>query len=231
VSETATDEWIMRASALLVCAPPSEESFERAAGVSHNGRKTAPSAIDPSEISPDEQALLTEIYNGDEGAFQLLFETYVGSLYQLAYHYVQSAEVARDVVQDVFVDFWDHRTSLTIHKSVSGYLARATRNKALNLLRHERTVQGWATASAREAGEPITTNEGSDEVDAKELVVAYRRALLTLSPRMREVFLLHRDHAMSYRGIAALLGIAEQTVSNHVSRALVVLRTALEEWL
>lgn len=58
-------------------------------------------------------------------------------------------------------------------------------------------------------------------------LVSLQRAILTLPPRCREVFLLHRFEDLSYRDIARRFGTSERTVENQISHALAVCRRAL----
>lgn len=58
-------------------------------------------------------------------------------------------------------------------------------------------------------------------------LVLLQRAILALSPRCREVFLLHRFEGLSYRDIAHRFGTSERTVENQISHALAVCRRAL----
>ena len=52
-------------------------------------------------------------------------------------------------------------------------------------------------------------------------------ALATLPPRTREVFLLSREHGLTYAGIAETLGISVKTVETLMGRAIRSLREAL----
>jgi RNA polymerase sigma-70 factor (ECF subfamily) len=49
-----------------------------------------------------------------------------------------------------------------------------------------------------------------------------------LPPRMKEVFNMSRKLHMSYKEIAATLGISEETVKSQVKRALAILRPRLQ---
>jgi len=60
-----------------------------------------------------------------------------------------------------------------------------------------------------------------------DLRAALERAIATLPPRRREVFLLRVVHDLSYKEIAGVMGTSAQTVANQLSSALRELRTTL----
>ncbi len=64
-----------------------------------------------------------------------------------------------------------------------------------------------------------------EEVHAAELVTAIRGAIAALPARCRLIFLLHREHDLSYGEIAGRLGLSVKTVETQMVRALKVLRT------
>jgi RNA polymerase sigma factor (sigma-70 family) len=57
-------------------------------------------------------------------------------------------------------------------------------------------------------------------LEAREALSALDRALLELSPRTREIFILHRIDGMPNREIAARYGISVSAVEKHLARAM-----------
>lgn len=52
-----------------------------------------------------------------------------------AYGLVRSIEVAKDLVQEIFITFWEKNPKLSTQEEVRGYLLTMTRNRSLNWLR------------------------------------------------------------------------------------------------
>jgi RNA polymerase sigma-70 factor (ECF subfamily) len=72
---------------------------------------------------------------------------------------------------------------------------------------------------------------GADaQLEAAELQRALERALATLAPGAREVFLLSRQRGLTYGEIAQALGISVKTVETQMGRALRALRDRLRSW-
>src|SRR5689334_15862945 len=80
-------------------------------------------------------ALIERIRHGDTEALATLARAYMVSLSGVAYAVLGADALVDDVVQDVLVALWERRATVQIRGSVAGYLAQATRHRALNVLR------------------------------------------------------------------------------------------------
>jgi len=120
------------------------------------------------------------------------------------------------------------RDQIDADASPQGYLFRATRNRALNHLRHLRVQQRSAsqidTDEVREPG-------AQAQLVADEMERAARQAVAELPPRCREVFELSRVRGLRYAEIAELLGVSVKAVEANMGRALRTLRERLAPWL
>ncbi len=174
---------------------------------------------------PSDESLVASIRAGDHAAFQSLFHRHYGSLCAFAFRCVGSAEVAEDVVQDVFMYLWRQRDILAIDGSVRGYLFSATRNAATSQMRHSRVVQRTTPdVIALFDRAPITPDR---ILAVSEATASLQRAIARLPERCRLIFTLQREQSMSYAEIASTLGISVKTVDVQMGRALKALRRAL----
>ncbi len=175
-------------------------------------------------LEPDDPGLLARIRAGDRDAFERLFRHWYPRLAEYALRLLDTRDAAEDAVQDVFVALWKGKAKLPDPQSLSGYLHRAVRNRALNQLRQRRTAGRWLSALDPE---PRIQPDADTGVEDQELDAAYRAALSDLAPRGREVFLLSRERGLSYPQIAETLGISVKTVETLMGRALQALRARL----
>ena len=74
-------------------------------------------------------------------AFVELFDLHYGNLVGFVYGYVRDEEVAKDIVHDTFLTFWNNRKRLDLSYSAKSYLFTLAQNYALNYLRHLRVVE------------------------------------------------------------------------------------------
>lgn len=65
-------------------------------------------------------------------------------------------------------------------------------------------------------------------IEVDDVMKAYRRAVLELAPKTREVFILHRVEGATYREIGLKIGISIPTVEYHIARALMHIERALD---
>lgn len=142
---------------------------------------------------------------------------------------MRSREAAADLVQDLFLTLWERCEAGGLPALTPAYLYTAARNRALKHLRHRRVVARWAEQASLA---PRPTGPGADaDVRAREVAEAIRGAIDALPERCREIFLLSREHQMSYATIAEVLGISVKTVETQMWRALKALRESLAPYL
>lgn len=136
--------------------------------------------------------------------------------------------MAEEIAQDVMLELWRRRTSLTVETSLQAYLYRATRNRALNHVRHERVETESIPYLERESA---IDSPAPREMAEKEIRAAVQRAVAKLPDRCREVFGLSRNQGLKYSEIANALGISVKTVEAQMGKALAALRIELQEWI
>jgi len=126
------------------------------------------------------------------------------------------------------LELWRRRGDVAITESLRAYLLRATRNRALNQLRHANVQK---RAEPHLVSEEAVTATGVSELVATELKSAIVEAIAELPPACREVFELSRGRGLRYAEIASTLGISVKTVESQMGKALKHLRTRLAAWL
>jgi RNA polymerase sigma-70 factor (ECF subfamily) len=133
----------------------------------------------------------------------------------------------QDVVQDAFVRLWARRESLREDGSLKALLYTSVRNACLDRLRADRRQKDFR----RVGPPPPSPPTPYENVQGAELHRMAARAVSSLPQKRQEVFRLIREEGLSYREVAMILEISEQTVANHMSLALADLRTALRPFL
>ena len=172
---------------------------------------------------------ITLLQGGDHSAFEQLFDEYFDALCRYAYSIIKDMDEAEDSVQKTFCKLWDQREELNIHTSISYYLYRMVHNDCLNRIKqiklhqeHNLSYSNMVTSDNDSVSEYIATTE---------LQEAIKKALDNLPPQCRKVFELSRNEQMSYAEIAQQLGITNNTIENHISKALKLMRIELSEFL
>lgn len=160
--------------------------------------------------------------------FEELFRRNYPLLCQRAQRITRDLAMAEDIVQEVFVSYWNSEQRLTI-QAPEAYLYKAVINKAINAT----SVQQRRSVLAMQYGaqQTLTTTSADQALQLEELQHQLDIALATLPTMCRKVFLLSRYEEMSHQEIVDFLDISPNTVDNHIKKALAILRRALLHWL
>lgn len=169
--------------------------------------------------------LLALLKSGNERAYEEIYKRFWALLYRHAIRMLQDEQGAEDTVQEVFLTLWNKANTLELQTSLSGYLYTAVRNKILDHLAHSKVKERYLATLGNflEAGK-CETDHKVRESQLKEIL---EQEVSALPEGMRKAFTLSRNSEMSYKEIAAQLGISEGVVRNQISRALKVLRSRM----
>jgi RNA polymerase sigma-70 factor (ECF subfamily) len=173
----------------------------------------------------DDGDLLRLIRLGDAAAFTTLVNDLAPVLHAYTYRYVQSTEVARDVVQDVFCRLWERRETLKDGVHLRQYLFVAVRLRSLKLLRRHRVEDRYASLM----DEPRALSAIDDEIERLDRFVVVSRAVQALPPRQREIIRLRWVEGLTNTLVAQQIGISVKGVEIQLTRALRTLREQLEK--
>lgn len=169
--------------------------------------------------------------------FEDIYLSYFSKMKYFALEYVIREEDAENIVQDVFTELWEKKEMLSMHINLVAYLFTTVKNRCLNHLRHKTIVQETATLMQEEylitlrmnlnSLEAFDQNLFSDQ-DIEKLIT---RALDTLSPKCREIFVMSKIEGKKQKQIAAELNISINTVETQIGIAYKKLRAELKEHL
>jgi len=171
---------------------------------------------------------------GDRRAFERLVEENKRTVYGLCLRLLSDSEEARDAAQEAFTRAYASLESYDLEQAFAPWVLRIARNHCLDLLRRRiparARVELDADAEDGPARElPDTTSERADDtIQRSQTREALERAVAALPPNYREVVHLFHVEQLSYKEIAATMGIPMGTVMTWLHRARAQLRTMLE---
>ena len=174
---------------------------------------------------------IKEVKNGNSDAFSLFFDFHYPKLMGLACRFVDD-EKAKDLVQDVFVDFWERKQNLDM-TNISSYLSKSIKNKCFNHIKHQEVVNDYANhlKVAHARMEYLTnTNDDNDlfrQVNNRNLRELVETSASKLPPKCQEAFRLCFFNEMTAKEAADLMGVSPRTVEGHIQKALFHLRADL----
>ncbi|ELR72719.1 RNA polymerase ECF-type sigma factor [Fulvivirga imtechensis AK7] len=170
-----------------------------------------------------------QIRFGDEQAFEQVFRANYAGMCGYAMKYIEEIEQAEEVVQEVFLNYWDKRATLDVTGSLEAYLYRAVRNSCLNYLKHQKVKRQYALVQTEVL--KAEENQSQDKVIELELQQRIDDCIAQLPPERRKIFKLSREEGLKYKEIADELGLSVKTVEAQMGKALKFLREHLMEYL
>lgn len=174
---------------------------------------------------PDEDALLMlRVTRGDDEAFTRLVERHQRSLLN---YFLRSGALdeSEDLVQKTFVRLYRYRDRYQPVARFATFLYHLARNVWVDETRALARKRRLFNALREEEKENTPTNSIIPSGAAMDAATA----LSALSPKLRDVVVLHIYQGLRYHEIADVLEIPEGTVKSRMNLAMNALRQALHE--
>jgi len=164
---------------------------------------------------------------GDVKSFSLIHHELYSSLYFYLYKIVKDEDAAQDILQDLFVKFWERKERFGPIQNVKYYFFKSARSQAINYLKSYRPelldVQHHKQLDIEFSTEDILVNREMGQ----EAQLALTMALNTLPKRQKEMIFLRYFDNWNYDQIAEVTGLQYQSVVNHVHRGISQLRSVM----
>jgi len=137
-------------------------------------------------------------------------------LLKVAYLYVKNEATAEDIVQDVFIAYYQKQQQFRQESSLRTYLVKMTVNRSHDYLRSwkSKRLSLFEKITGR-----TTTITPEKELLAKSTKQELVAALFTLSVPYREVLILYYFEEMTTVDIAKLVRCPEATIRTRLQRA------------
>ena len=183
----------------------------------------------------DEENIFNSFRKGDIKAFEHLYKMYQPRLFAYTQNVVKASDVAKDIVQDSFMSFWENRGNIQTDYSVISYLFKIVHSNCLKYLRRNSIMSNFSDLTDLKLKE-IEMNYYSPEknifnnIYLKDLESIYANSLEKLPEKCREIFVLSRNDYVSSADIATQLGLSLRTVENQLYRATKILKEEMKQY-
>jgi RNA polymerase sigma-70 factor (ECF subfamily) len=152
---------------------------------------------------------------------------YWSKLLKLVMRHTRGRGDAEDLLHSAYIRLEQYRAGHAVDNP-SAFLLRTASNIAIDIHRHERL---WAPDDVNQDVQRPDDAPLQDEVIAARARLArVKEGLARLTPRTREIFLMHRLQGMKYREIAIHLGISQSAVEKHIAKAALFLTEWTRDW-
>ena len=175
----------------------------------------------------DEKSLLLQLKDGDERAFEILYNNYKARIAGNLFKLLKSDDVVKEVLQELFFKIWEVRTQIDPEKSFKSYLFRIAENLVNDYFRKvakDKRLLARVVASSSELYLHI-----EEDMLSKEEALKLQEAINLMPPQRKMVFTLCKLEGKSYKEVEEIMGINVKTISSHMLQANRFLRTHFKD--
>jgi RNA polymerase sigma-70 factor, ECF subfamily len=170
--------------------------------------------------------LVAKSKNGDAAAMEFLIEHYQSRVAGFVFARVGEGQAVEDLCQTIFYKMLLGLPRLEDDEKFEAWLFRIARNACFDYLRRRRLRRifiPWKSGDDQFARAADLTPVSDDE----RRIVAFRRALMKLPEKQRELVALLQDDRLSYEQLAAITNSSVKSVKSRLFRA----RHQLRKWM
>lgn len=175
------------------------------------------------EALSDEE-LIIRLRDGTDRAFDIIYVRYRQRLVSTAYQRLKSQSAAEELAQELMMDLWQRRNTLTLKSNFSVYIFSALRYAVLDFIRKSDRQEQYIKEMLAIAH--VVVEE--DMPNAAELEMLYSKlesSVEALPDKCKVVFKLRRFENKSIIEISQQLGISVDTTKYHIAAAMKILRS------
>ena len=171
----------------------------------------------------EDKILFNEIKNRNLKVYESLFINYYPQLVKFAQGYVFDKQECEDIVQNLFINFWENAERITFDMSLKAYFFTAVKNRCLNYLR-DLQIHDKLNLLYLEA---LLNQDNGEEAQDPELIIKINAAIAQLPEKMVQIVKLKYLEGKKLDEIAQIHQVSKNTVKTQLLRAKTRLRKIL----
>lgn len=161
--------------------------------------------------------LLEQLKQGNESAFNELYHRYSKILLSNMRNLVKNNEIAKELLQNLFLKVWEKRESIDTNKSFRSFLFTIAQNMVYDYFRKVALDKKAMVRLMTTTVEFYSHTE--EDLELKESSEMFSNAIETLPSQRKRVYLLSKVEGKSHGEISKILNISISTVNNHMVKA------------
>jgi RNA polymerase sigma-70 factor (ECF subfamily) len=186
-------------------------------------------------MTSEEYTLFKKIQQGDMKAFELLYKNFHPRMFAYAKRFVTDNEAIKDILQELFSDFWNKKEEINIESSVSAFLFKMLHNRCIDYLRSQMIKNNFASLSSLRLSELKYRYFDFEEdpfptIFMAEINEIVGKVIDNLPSQTKEIFRMSRNQGMKSGEIAEKLNLSIRTVEKHIYQTLKILKTQLSDY-
>ncbi len=167
----------------------------------------------------DDISLVKRYKNGDEDAFDLLFEKYQQPIYSICYRFVRNEDDARELTQDVFIKIYRNLKKFNGKSKFFTWIYRITVNTCISFKRKFHQAIEFDDSTSHSIERNLMLKKAIDD------------ALAKLPKRQRAAFILRHFEGYTFEEIGEIMEISTGAAKANHFQAIKRLRVLLKDWV
>jgi RNA polymerase sigma factor (sigma-70 family) len=183
-----------------------------------------------SKINKNDLGIWTQFKNGDNKAFELIYNENVIHLYHYGQKFTKDIIIIEDSIQDLFAEIYKNRKNLGETDNILFYLILSFKRKLIRNLKKEKH---YIPNENFDSMHFEFTWPEENRIIQNETVIQQSKLLIKaqnhLSSRQKEAIYLRFSKELDYTKIAELMDISIEACRNLISSAIKEMKTALHQ--
>ncbi|MCO5241031.1 MAG: sigma-70 family RNA polymerase sigma factor [Chitinophagaceae bacterium] len=172
----------------------------------------------------NDAACWRQLKEGNAQALGYLYDTYIDRLFHAALKMTDNRELAKDALQEIFIEIWHYRVSIGEVNHSYSYLVKVLKSIILKKVKRKVIINELhdnehKLADPQNIEETIMSSERITEQKSR-----LNMAIAQLTTRQKQVVRLRFFEGLTYEQIAVKLSMNYQSVNNLAFRAMLNLR-------
>lgn len=185
----------------------------------------------------EESHLISLIKKKDESAFKYLVETYSDRVYNTVLSFVQHAEDAEDIAQEVFIEVYQSIEKFKNESKLFTWIYRIAVSKSLDHLKSKKRKKRFAFVQSLFGDEGISLLADKPHFEHPGVLLENKEhskvlffAISKLSENQQTAFNLNKVEGLSYNEVSEVMQVSVSSVESLLFRANQNLKKLLENY-
>lgn len=169
--------------------------------------------------SNTDKELFFLVAEGDEAAFEQLYNKFLPELYTTIFTIVKTETVVKDIIQEVFLYLWMDREKLADVEQPRNWIFKITYNRSYTWLKKQIAQERINKKLLDEQGELSLFSITEENVHFAEATRIIQEAIYQLPAKSQKIYRLSREEGLKPAAIAQELDMSVQVVKNSLYRS------------
>ena len=148
--------------------------------------------------------LVKRFIKGDQRAFDRIVERYEKKIFAIGFRIVGNEDEALDIAQETFIKAYEHIGSFHGDSKLFTWLYRIATNCSINALRKKKLMEVFLSGKERSYSS-TPSPDPEQQFDAIMVRERVYRAVETLPPKQKSVFILRQFEGLRFAEIAVIM--------------------------